>query len=210
MPRNWRNWQRCSVPSRTRLGTPGAPGQALTTGGPPALSARGGDCTSPRELGWAACLGRILSSAAILAKQNAEWLRTGRTRGRQSVRVPSRVSHHQHWTGSRMSSTPAHWTPVPTLTPQGEPAQNRARTDVHFRPGRAEQRRGGREFSTRWCEDAPRVPVRPDRPSRSTRYPRGVLHKKPHKGVRIGRRIGRRPWCSACARRAAQHLIQRT
>ena len=29
----------------------------------------------------------------------------------------------------------AHWTPAPTLTPPSEPARDRSRTNVHFRPG---------------------------------------------------------------------------
>lgn len=51
------------------------------------------------------CPGRILSSAGILAKQVAESLRTGRTRGREFARVSSRVSHRQHRTGRWMPIT---------------------------------------------------------------------------------------------------------
>ena len=47
------------------------------------------------QLSWP----NILSDG-ILADQDVEWLRTGQTRGRESARASSRVSHHQHWTGS--------------------------------------------------------------------------------------------------------------
>ena len=62
------------------------------------------------------CAGRILSSAAILAKQGIEWLRTGRTQGRESARVSSRANHHQHQTGSRMPIIASHRMPTSTLT----------------------------------------------------------------------------------------------
>ena len=40
------------------------------------------------------CAGRIPSSAAILARQDVESLLTGQTRGGESARASSRVSHH--------------------------------------------------------------------------------------------------------------------
>jgi hypothetical protein len=46
--------------------------------------------------------------------------------------------------------------------------------------------------SVRVGQESRRTPDRLDRPARNAKYPRGVLHKKPHNGVRIDCRVGLR------------------